>query len=254
MIITVLGCGFSSGVPVIGCRCPVCLSSSEYNKRSRCAILIENNNTKILVDFGPDIRNQLLRNNIEYLDAVICTHAHADHIAGFDDLKVLTYHNKSKLNLISTKETISSLKNTHGYMFNSDISSLSSPFEVTEIDYYDKISIKDIHINFFQQTHGKISSLGLKIDNFVYSNDVNEFPEQSWEYLNNIKFWILDCIDYQATKAHAGLEDVLTWKNNFNPQHIYLTNLNHNLDYNNLQKKLPEGIKLCHDNMVIKVI
>lgn len=243
--IMILGCGSSHGVPVIGCRCKVCRSDSSYNKRRRSSILIENNKTKILVDFGFDIKDQLLDANISSLDAAILTHDHADHVAGIDNLRVFKYLSGKALPIYMDVNTAKSVRERYRYMIEAD--------EIQIIDYnpYDLVNIADIPVQFFLQDHGRIDSLGIRIENFVYSPDVRDFYDESIHYLNNIDTWVLDCLGYKSNHAHAGLERVLEWNEMFRPKKIYLTNMRDEIDYFDIQQELPENIRPCYDGMKI---
>lgn len=249
MEITVLGCGSSLGCPVIACKCKICLSESSYNKRTRSSIIINKNNKTILVDFGPDIKNQLINNNIQHLDGVICTHAHFDHIAGLDDLKVFSYKSKMPLNLYTDERTAKILNKLYYYIFQKN--GEYGPFLKINIIEYKTYNIEDIDISFFDQEHGKNRSMGIRVDDFVYSNDVTNFPQNSEKYLSNIKYWLLDCIDYKKTSAHSGLEEVIFWNKKYKPKFIYLTNLSHNIEYHKFSIILPANIKASFDGLKI---
>lgn len=250
MEIIVLGCGFSLGCPVLGCKCRICTSEDKYNKRTRCAIIIRDKNTTILIDFGPDIKNQLLQHQIDNIDYVICTHAHNDHISGIDDLRALSYSRGKALPIFSDEKTLEEIKIRNSYLFDPSYS-VNNIFDLIPVDKFANIKLADFNIQFFEQIHGANTSLGIRIGDFVYSNDVTEFPEKSRKYLNNIKHWILDCIDYERTHAHAGLNDILKWKDEFLPNKIYLTNLGHNIDYAKFSSELPKNISPCFDGFRI---
>lgn len=252
----ILGCGSSVGVPIIGCKCLTCTSTISYNNRTRSAIIIEHNNQNLLIDFGPDIRQQLLREAISSIDCAILTHDHGDHVNGIDDLKIFSYRSKSPFNLYSDNLTLNSVAKRFHYMFHS-----SNPDDFWgvnkirphEIDYFKESEIAGINVQFFKQNHGKISSLGLRIKDFVYSNDVIEFPSESKIFLNNIETWVLDCISYDNTDAHAGLQKVLEWYEEFKPSKIILTNMSHKIDYYDIQKSLPKNIVPAYDGLKIEI-
>lgn len=243
--IMILGCGSSTGVPIIGCKCSVCLSDSKYNKRTQSAIIIEDNNTKILVDFGLDIRQQLLSANISYLDGAILTHAHADHCGGIDVLKIFKYIYKKPLTVFMTQITYDTIYAREKYLFD------SNHLTIKIIDCYDEISVNTINIQLFNQDHGSIDSLGLRINDFVYSCDVRHFPQKSEQYLQGIKTWIVDCRDYISNNNHAGLDQVKIWNNEFKPKEIFLTNMHHTIDYHEIIHQLPKNILPSHDGLVI---
>lgn len=245
--VTILGCGASIGVPVIGCNCLVCLSDSKYNKRTRSAIYINDENSQILVDFGYDIRYQLLREKISKLDCAILTHDHSDHVNGIEDLRVFSFIKKKPLDIYTDHQTSAKLHNKFGYLFK--LASVMSwqVLATKPINFFEKIKIKTIEVQFFRQHHGPIDSLGLRIGDFVYSPDVIDFPPESEKYLRDIKIWVLDCMDYTSNKNHAGLDKVLEWREKYKPQQILLTNMRHTIDYHKIMGVLPENVKPLYD-------
>jgi phosphoribosyl 1,2-cyclic phosphate phosphodiesterase len=241
--INVLGCGSSLGVPVLGCSCQVCISEEIFNKRSRSAILIKKNNITILVDAGPDIRNQLLRNKTSNIDAIIITHAHADHINGIDDLRVLS---KDKpLDLYTTEEAAIIIRQHFNYLINRNIICLHI------CNYYQIINIFGVDIYLLKQNHGKIDSLGILVENFAYVNDIAYFPTETLSLLKQTKYWLVDCISYNSNNHHSGLDKVMNWANEFILDKAYLTNMSHHLDYYKLLKDLPDNIQPAYDGLKI---
>lgn len=268
LTITILGCGPSLGVPIIGCKCAVCKSEISYNKRSRSAIFITDNTQQILIDFGPDIRNQLLKANINKLDLAILTHAHNDHLAGMDDLRVFPFNQKHTLNIVTDQSTAAFVENQYKYLFKQNVMRMNA------IDFFDKITLcnhsiikfsehqkkheiqintQTLDIQFFKQNHGIMNSLGIRIGNFVYSTDVIDFPEESYKFLYNIKTWILDCGSYISNNVHAGLDKVLQWNKLFKPQQILLTNMNHEIDYHQITQHLPSNISPLYDGYELNI-
>ena len=245
--VTILGCGASIGVPVIGCDCSVCLSNSKYNKRTRSAIYISDENSQILVDFGFDIRYQLLREKINALDCAILTHDHSDHVNGIDDLRVFTFMQGKPLEIYMNHNSAASLSKKYDYLFSNGLFDVGQVLLSKPVDFFDKIKINTIEIQFFKQNHGPIDSLGLRIEDFVYSSDVSNFPPESEEYLKDVKIWILDCMDYTSNKNHAGLDKVLEWQEKYKPQQVLLTNMRHTIDYHEIIKILPNNVKPLYD-------
>lgn len=245
--VTVLGCGPSLGVPVIGCKCLVCTSDSIYNKRSRSAIYIQANKSKILVDFGCDIRNQLINSSITQIDGVIATHSHADHVNGIDDLRVFAKLQNKALDIHTNIDTSNFLLKHYAYLFDQKI------LKLEVVNFNEEISIKDQKVQIFRQDHGRIDSLGIRVNGFVYSNDLADFPVESVKYLQNIDVWILDCIDYKSNDRHSGLDKILFWNNQFRPNKIFLTNMHHNIDYYEIKNKLPNNIFPLYDRYEILI-
>ncbi|WP_375326456.1 MBL fold metallo-hydrolase [Candidatus Tisiphia endosymbiont of Nemotelus uliginosus] len=239
--VTVLGCGASLGVPVIGCECNICTSQSNYNKRTRSSIYIDDDNSQILIDFGFDIKDQLIREKIKKIDAAILTHDHADHVSGIDNLRVFPFIQNKPLAVFSDHATISRTEARNQYLFAPE-KLIAKP-----IDFFTKCTINTIEVQFFRQNHGSIDSLGIRIGDFVYSSDVSDFPVESNDFLQDIKVWILDCISYKSNDHHAGLDKILRWNEQFKPQQILLTNMNHFIDYHEIIKILPPNIKPLYD-------
>lgn len=239
--VTILGCGSSLGVPVVGCSCNVCSSDSNYNKRTRSAIIINDDNTRVLVDFGVDIRSQLLRENTKDIDAAILTHNHADHVNGIDELRTFFFINNKPLKIYTDSATADIIAGQHGYLFNKGYLSLN------KVDFFTDFTIGSLNFSIFEQPHGNTSSMGIRIGDFVYSNDVSDFTPQTRPYLQNIKTWILDCVSYNSNPRHAGLDKVLQWYEEYKPRQIFLTNMSHDIDYHEISKPLPPDIKPLYD-------
>ena len=245
--VNILGCGSSLGVPVIGCRCPVCKSDSPYNKRLRSSTIISQNETKILVDFGFNIKEQLVNADVYHLDAAILTHDHADHISGIDELRVFFYIHGKPLDIFVLDSIAPVILDRYSYLFN------SQRLRMNVVSEFQEIKIKNTTLQVFPQIHGPIKSLGIKVGGFVYSCDVCEFPPESDKYLDGIDIWVVDCMDYKSTVAHAGLEKILEWSEKYKAQKIYLTNMNHNIDYHQIITQLPSHIMPLYDGFKIKL-
>jgi phosphoribosyl 1,2-cyclic phosphate phosphodiesterase len=244
----ILGCGSSLGVPIIGCSCEVCISDSPYNKRLKSSLLFSYLDKDILVDFGQDIRQQLLKENIKKIDSAILTHIHSDHTSGIDDLRPFyVVHKLPPVNIYSDNNTFKLFSERFPYLEN------SSYFKKINIDCYDKKNIDGIEFQFFKQDHGVIDSLGFRINNFAYANDLIDFYEESHKYLYDLDILIVDCISYSSTETHSGLEKILIWQKQFNPKMIYLTNMSHRIDYFEIQKILPDNIKPLFDGQTILI-
>lgn len=246
--VTVLGCGASLGVPIIGCDCAVCKSDSPYNKRTRSSLLITNEDKNVLVDFGLDIRSQFLRENVAMLDSAILTHDHADHVCGIDDLRVFRRKRGAPLPIYTDAHTAEILRERYSYMIEEDhIDSRNLE------DFESKLKLAGIDIQFFRQNHRNIDSLGIRIGDFVYSNDVIKYYDESKQYLENAEILMIDCIDMESTDAHFGLDDVLKIVETYKPKQTYLVNMSHMIDYFEIQKQLPSNIKPAYDGMVLEI-
>lgn len=240
--VDILGCGSSLGVPVIGCKCLVCKSESIYNKRLRSSIIIKKAETKILVDFGFDIKKQLVIADIDNLDAAVLTHDHADHVSGIDDLRVFSFINNGKALDLFVLETIAPrILNKYDYLFN------TNRLKMNTIKSFERLTIGGVVMQFFPQIHGSIYSLGIRVDDFAYSSDISGISHDSEKYLYNLNSWVVDCIDYESNNNHSGLSRIIEWNKKYRPEKIYLTNMSHKIDYHKISTELPDTIKPLYD-------
>ncbi len=180
---------------------------------------------------------------ITHVDSVILTHGHADHINGLDDLRVFT--KEKPLNIHTNKETIEIIKRHFNYLID------TCHFVLHEEEYNKKLSILGVDFTFLRQNHGNIESIGVKLDDFVYANDLDSFPEETIEHLTNTRYWVVDCVNYSSNNKHFGLDSVLSWAKKLKLKRIYLTNMSHRLDYNKLIEELPGNVIPAYDGLEI---
>ncbi len=259
MKVTVLGCGSSGGVPLIGCECPVCTSDNPKNTRSRVSICMDVGDTRILVDTSPDLRMQCLNHQIKQVNAILYTHAHADHCHGIDDVRSLNFHNDGAIDIYGDDDTISQLKARFPYIFTPHNSQFGwykplltphiiagdpdTPFHVAD----------EVHIIPFQQQHGKSTTLGFRVENFAYSTDVNNLSEKSIQAIENIDVWLVDCLRYDPAPTHAHLDLTLEWIERVKPKRAVLTHMGHELEYETLKRELPAHVEPAYDGMVLEI-
>jgi|CXWL01.1.fsa_nt_gi phosphoribosyl 1,2-cyclic phosphate phosphodiesterase len=258
MKITILGCGHSLGVPVIGCGCAVCTSKNQKNKRLRVSVLIEINGTNIIIDTSPDFRQQILQTNINKIDAVLYTHDHADHIHGIDDLRQFNALQKDAIPVYSNAEILESIQKRFSYSFlpKPTANVLFRPSLVPNIlpDVPNhEFMIGNINIIAFEQQHGKTSTLGYRIGDFAYSTDVNGLPESAFEALSGVKCWVVDCLRYTPSHSHSHLEQTLGWIERVKPEQAIFTHMAHEFDYDILSSELPTGVFAGYDGMVLEI-
>ncbi|MEQ1789150.1 MAG: MBL fold metallo-hydrolase [Rickettsiales bacterium] len=258
MKITVLGCGHSLGVPVIGCDCAVCTSKNPKNKRLRVSVFIEINGMNIIIDTSPDFRQQMLLENINKLDAVLYTHDHADHTHGLDDLRQFNVLQGDVIPVYSNAEILASLQKRFAYAF------LPKPVEnamfrpslvsniLPDVENHE-FMIGDTKIIAFKQQHGKNSTLGYRIGDFAYSTDVNVLSEAAFQALDGVKYWVVDCLRYTPSYSHSHLERTLEWVERVKPEQAILTHMAHEFDYDTLSAELPTGVFAGYDGMVLEI-
>lgn len=256
MKIQILGCGPSVGVPSVGGWWGNCNPDNPKNRRRRSSIFIQENNTDILIDTSPDLREQFIDANISHIDAVLYTHAHADHLHGIDELRVINNIMKSEIPIYGNQETIDEIKSRFGYVFGSIKSEyFYKPVLIPNIiKHKESFKINDVEILPFNQDHGfGGTTLGFRIHNFAYSTDVVKFEEDSFELLKDLDVWIVDCLREKPHETHAHLDLALEWINRLKPKKTILVHLSQMLDYDELKSKLPSSVKPAYDGMIIDV-
>ena len=253
MKITFLGTGTSQGVPVIACRCEVCVSKNIKDKRLRTSILIETDGNTIVVDTGPDFRQQMLREDIRDLDAVLFTHAHKDHVAGLDDVRSFNFVSKKPMDVFCSSQVLESLKKEFSYIFSG-----------VEYPGIPKVNINIIDDSIFHvnQTkiipikalHYKLPVLGFRIKNFVYLTDLNTISEQEKEKMHDADVIVLDSLRKEPHISHLCLEESLELLKELKPKKAYLIHISHLMGlHDNVNKELPENVQLSYDGLKINL-
>ena len=263
IIVTVLGCGSSGGVPRIDGDWGNCDPNEPKNSRSRCSLLVQKFNdlgdvTTVLIDTSPDLRSQLLKTNVKHIDAVLYTHDHADQSGGIDDLRIFALRKRKRVQVYIDDKTASRLIPRFSYCFNTfDDKVYPAILEKNTIIPFEDFIISgpggEIKFLPFPQKHGKIDSLGFKFNNIAYSSDVVDFYPESFNVLQNLDYWIVDALRYDPHPTHAHLDLTLEWINDLNVKRGILTNLHIDLDYNDLKKTLPNHIEPAFDNLTFEV-
>ncbi len=253
MRVTILGCGGSAGVPVASGDWGACNPDDPRNRRRRPCILIEAEGVRIVVDTGPDFREQWLSVGGGRLDAIIYTHAHADHIHGIDDLKSLCSARGSPMDIYGRRDVLERIRQRFPYVF-------AEPFDgppyfrpcVRPHPVTDRFEIAGVRCQAFEQQHGQGWSTGLRIGNFAYSTDVSALDAAAFEVLEGIDTWIVGAghADFPSGN-HAFLPVVLEWVERLRPGRVVLTHLNHHMDYQALADELPEGVEPGIDGMIL---
>ena len=257
MKVTVLGCGWSMGIPIIGCDCAVCTSTNPKNKRRRVSVFVEVDGVNLLIDTAPDLRLQALDNKITRLDAVLYTHDHYDHSGGLDDLRRFCGLQKEKIKVYGSKQTLESLKIKHSHAFSAaDMKPewFKLYLEPYTVRMNKPFKIKGVEIKPFPQIHGRNSSIGYRIGNFAYSTDVNNFSDACFDnYLSGLDLWVVDCQSYSPGIAHSDVARTLQWIKRVNPKRAILTHMGHEIEYEKIKSELPLGVEPGYDGMEIEL-
>ena len=253
MKVTVLGSGSSGGVPLIGNYWGECDPNNKKNTRMRVSISVELKNGKtIIIDTSPDLRVQALNNKIKNIDAVLWTHAHADHANGIDDLRQFLWTKKEELPVYGSLDTINSLKKRFDYVFSKENNYFQPPLDVNILNQ-GKFKVCGENAYAFNQIHGKDITFGYRIDKFAYSTDVKEFPLESEQYLYDLDLWIVDCVRFEPHYSHSHYEQTISWINKYKPKKAILTHLGAWLDYDKLLKLCPKNVFPAYDGLIVNL-
>ncbi len=254
----ILGCGSSGGVPRIGGNWGDCDPSNPRNRRTRCSILIQlvdgNATTSVLVDSSPDLRQQLLDAEVGWLDGVAYTHAHADHVNGLDDLRVIFLNRGTRLPVWADRPTQVQLLARFSYAFVQPEDSPYPPIlDLHTIDGPIAVSgaAGDIRLCPIPVKHGSVVSNGFKVGNLAYVPDVSEIGPDSWSMLLDLDCWILDALRRRPHPSHIHLSKSLEWIRYAKPKRAVLTNMHVDLDYGRLKAETPPNVEPAYDGLTI---
>ncbi len=257
---TILGCGSSGGVPRLGGHWGACDPSNPKNRRRRCSLLVEqegpDGTTTALIDTSPDLRQQLLDAEVGQLNGVIYTHPHADHVHGIDDLRMVVFNMRERLNVYADAETSDALISRFGYVFVQPPGSAYPPIlNLNSIASPTVISGPggDIAFEPFEVKHGAIDSLGFRIGDIAYLPDVSDLTEASRTAMSGLEWLIIDALRRDPHPSHSHLDNTLAWIDQLKPKRAVLTNMHIDLDYETLETETPEHITPAYDGMVIEV-
>jgi phosphoribosyl 1,2-cyclic phosphate phosphodiesterase len=263
IIATIMGCGSSGGVPRIGGNWGACDPANPRNRRRRCSLLIEGRTgdsppTRIVIDTGCDLREQLLDADVDRVDAVLYTHEHADHTHGIDDLRVLALNNSRRVDVYFSREAGERIVQSFAYCFTAPAGSGYPPIlNQNLIAAGTPVTISgpggDITLLPFRQEHGEIFSLGFRIGGFAYSCDLSGIPEESADALGGLDVWILDALRPTPHPSHLSLPEALAAVERFRPREAILTNLHIDLDYDRTAATTPRYVHPAYDGMRVNV-
>lgn len=257
MKITVLGSGHSGGTPMVGEGWGKADPKNPKNRRSRPSILVEDSETRLLIDTSPDLRSQLLSADVERIDAVLYTHGHADHLHGIDDLRSVNRVLQDWIPTYADAKTWQDIATRFGYVLtplDNDSNFFYKPCLTRhEIAPGDQVEIGGFNIDVLDQDHGFMRTLGFRFDNFAYSTDVVEMPEESLKGLKGVDTWMVGALWQEPHTTHAHVDKVLDWAEIVQPRRLILTHLSHRIDYATLSAELPDFAELAYDGMVVEV-
>lgn len=253
MKVTILGSGTSQGIPVIACKCEVCLSKDAKDKRLRSSIHIEIDGKSFVVDSGPDFRQQLLVNQIDQLDAILYTHEHKDHVAGLDDVRAFNFTYKKSMPLYGEQRVLDSLKREYQYIFSNSNYPGVPQVELHSITN-ESFQIENTTIQPIRVMHGKLPILGFRIKDFVYITDASAIDEEELEKLKGVDTLILNAVRKQPHHSHYNLEQAVSLIQKINPKKAYITHISHLMGkHQEVNQELPSPIELAYDGLSFEI-
>jgi phosphoribosyl 1,2-cyclic phosphate phosphodiesterase len=253
MKVRILGCGGSGGVPLVGGVWGACDPAEARNRRRRASILVEDGATTLLIDTSPDLRAQLLDAGTKRLDAILFTHAHADHLHGIDDLRGMNRLMRAALPVYADRRTLAAIEERFGYVFR-PLESGTSFYKPTLTPHAIEgpFTAAGIDVVPFVQDHGFTTTLGFRIGGMAYSTDVVDLDEAAFAVLAGIELWIVDCLRYEPHPTHSHLEKTLSWIARVKPRRAVLTHMDVPLDYATVRGKLPPGVEPGYDGLTLE--
>lgn len=256
MNITILGCGTSQGVPVIGCDCEVCKSADPRDKRLRTSILIQTEQTTICVDAGPDFRQQMLRENVQHLDAILITHQHKDHIGGLDDVRSFNFLQHISMPIYASSEAQEEIKREYSYAFvdKSELYPGAPTYNLIDIEDDKPIIINELTIEPIPLLHLKMLCYAFRIGNFAYVTDFNYISENSLKKLEGVEYLIIEALRQEKHYSHISLPEAIDIANRLNVKKVWFTHISHSMGKaEDINKTLPSNMMLAYDGLRITI-
>jgi phosphoribosyl 1,2-cyclic phosphate phosphodiesterase len=250
--VIILGTGTSQGIPQIGCDCKVCRSSNEKDKRSRASLFLKIDDKNILIDAGPDFRQQMLRENINKIDAILFTHEHRDHIGGLDDVRSFNFMTKKPMDIYAEKRVQEALRNNFTYIFTANypgIPRLNLNTINEEIFFIDNIKVQPIRV-----MHYNLPILGFRIGELTYITDANYISEEEKTKIFGSKILIINALRKEKHISHFSLEETVEIITQCCPRKAYLTHLSHHMGlHDEVNTQLPENVEIAYDRLKIVI-
>jgi phosphoribosyl 1,2-cyclic phosphate phosphodiesterase len=253
LYITVLGSGTSTGVPTIGCQCEVCTSADPRDKRLRPSILVRYGGHGILIDTTPDFRAQALRAPIERIDAILYTHAHADHILGLDDVRPFNYRQRSAIPIYARQDTLDSIQRVFKYAFDPEPKQTSVPRLKLHAIQDQPFDLFGLTITPLPVKHGEQEILGYRFGPAAYITDQSDIPAATKEKMRDLEFLFLDALRHKPHPTHSTVAQSLKWVEELKPRMAYFTHICHDLGHARTEATLPPNVHLAYDGLEIEV-
>ena len=251
--VTFLGTGTSQGIPVIGSSHPVCLSSNPKDKRLRVSVLVEVDNLNVVIDCGPDFRQQMLSNNVTHLDAILFTHEHSDHTVGLDDIRPY-FFKQGDIPVFAHERVLNSLRKRFDYIFASENKYPGAPSVQEHVIHNEPFKLKNLTVVPVNVMHNRVQVYGFRIKDFAYITDAKTIEEKEVEKLEGVEVLVVNALRKEPHHSHFNLEEALEFIDKVKPKRAYLTHISHMLGFHEeVQAELPPNVFLAYDNLQIEL-
>jgi phosphoribosyl 1,2-cyclic phosphate phosphodiesterase len=251
--ISFLCTGTSQGVPVIACECQTCISDDPRDKRLRTSLLLQTADSTIAFDAGPDFRQQMLREHVTKLDAIILTHGHKDHIAGMDDVRAFNYLSRDAIDIYAKEDVLEAVKIEYKYVFENKYPGIPK----MRLNPINPSGFKIIRLKIIPISvgHQELEIYGFRIGDFAYITDADSIPESSLEKLIGVKYLVINALRKQKHSSHFNLSEAIEQIRKISPEQAFLTHISHQMgQYNEVSPELPQGITLAFDGMILNIV
>ena len=254
MKVTFLGTGTSTGVPSIGCECETCMSTDLRDKRLRVSIIIEHGGQTVLVDTSSDFRQQALRYGLKWLDAVLITHCHADHIFGLDDIRPLNFRHGA-LGVYANERAWPDIRRIFTYIFEPTYLGGGLPQVIPHTVFPGAPFClgKDLQVTPLEVIHGRLPVMAYRFNNFAYATDLSEIPQATLDGLRDLDVFVIDCLRFTEHPTHLWLDKALSYVERLKPRRAYFTHMAHDVMHQRDSARLPEGVAFAYDGLVVDV-
>lgn len=254
MKVTFLGTGTSQGVPVIACDCQVCTSTDSRDSRLRTSVMIHSEGHNVIIDSGPDFRQQMLREQVKEISGIVFTHEHKDHIAGLDEVRAFNYFNSWRAQIYCNAQVESAIRREYAYVF-AEVRYPGIPeIDINPINNTDPFVVAGMRFQPIEVMHMFMKVLGFRINDFTYITDANYISEDEKNKIRGSKVLVLNALRKQKHPSHFNLDEAIALAQELGAETTYLTHISHQLgNHEEIEKLLPENIKLAYDGLQIEI-